>query len=636
LRKFAVLGCAAFVLIAWTWIGYGQEVGEATQEPGSAISLVAEPTSADVDDVQEISENGLPVFRGQFDVSLINLFVSVLDGKGQPVTGLTKNDFEVFENGKPMEITNFEAIERRELTPVDVDDRALPADVEAQQAPDGRFVAILFDNPSLERKTRKRVLKALESFVEKGLEQNDEFMIALNTGKLEILKPFNSNEAGLKAALRSVADIPTAGDSIKKRKRFLKRTVYSTEIYEQAAMPNMANFDGNTAYAVSSAQRLHTEILNMRRLERQRIRQALGVTNELLQALAGLDGRKSVIWVGEDMAIRPVIDIYTVYYSRAAPLKNVMIIDPPEIWGEQDKLDREFATVAASAQAAGATVFMIDASDRDREMANADYSPSNVASVLLSESADGGLWTPGANFAEVRQLSEGGEFMAGATGGDSFGNTRQMDKVMDTLSDRVSTYYYLGYRRDGPPDGKRHDIKVRAAGKNRHVRHHEQVLDKTTPQKLADMAMSRLRLDLGENDLDLALALDRPESSDKNTVILPIQLMIPVEKLVLLPEADHHIGQILVAVAVLDDKGNTAPVHLIRLRLSIPVGRYTDDAIASRSIKLRIKDGTTKIAVGVRDEISGIQSSQVMAVPANLMAEVSGPSQDQEAAESSS
>jgi hypothetical protein len=401
----------------------------------------------------------------------------------------------------------------------------------------------------------------------------------------------------------------------------LKRAVYSTEIFSAAITPEVNTFDDNIAMAVSRAQTLHTEILNLRRQEYLRIRQSLMVTNELMQALAGLEGRKAVIWVGEDLAIRPAIDIYGVYYSRAAPLRNIITIDPPEVWGEQDKLDREFSAVAASAQSAGANIYMIDASDRDREVASADFSPGNSFDVMLSESSDAGLWTPGINLAEFRTLSEGGSFMAVATGGESFGNTREMGKIVDTLSDRVSTYYYLGYRRDGPPDGKRHDVKVRVLGKNRSVRHHEQVFDKTTPQKLADLAMSRLRLDLGDNDLDLSVALDRPEPSERDTVLLPIQLMIPVANLVLMPEADQHIGQILVAVAVLDELGNTAPVHLMRLRLKIPSARYSEEAIASRSIVLRIKRGTTKIAVGVRDEVSGIQSSHAMPIPPELLVE---------------
>jgi hypothetical protein len=75
----------------------------------------------------------------------------------------------------------------------------------------------------------------------------------------------------------------------------------------------------------------------------------------------------------------------------------------------------------------------------------------------------------------------------------------------------------------------------------------------------------------------------------------------------------------------------------MRLRLSIPSERLTEGAIASRSINLRIKEGTSRIAVGVRDEVSGIQSSTAMTLPANLTAQDSGrPFQAQEAAATAS
>ncbi|PWB67590.1 MAG: hypothetical protein C3F15_17715, partial [Holophagae bacterium] len=517
---------------------------------------------------------------------------------------------------------NFEAISRRELVAVAAE--AEPTEAEPSAAagvPKGRYVALLFDNLSLERRNRKQVLAALESFIDEGLEQNDVFLIALNTGKLEIVKPFTSNGPGLKAALRGLAQAPASGDSLKKSKRYLKRTVYNEEIYRTVQGPggNVAGEAGGAdsidySYAVASSQRLLTEINNMRRLEYERIRQALQVTDELVRAVAGVEGRKAVVWVGEDLALRPLLDVYNVWYSRCVPLETVMTVLQPEVWGEDLKLDREFAALAASAQASGTTFYLIDASDRDRELATADYTPPSAVSVFMAESTGGGAWTPGANLAEVRDLTEGAHYMALATGGALYENTRDVERVLDTLADQVATYYYLGYRRDGPPDGKRHDVKVRVHGDNLRVRHHDQVLDRTEPQRLADLAVARLRLDIGGNELGLKVSLDEPEPSDGGRFIQPVQLAIPVNRLVLVPDADRHLGQILVAVAVLDDEGNTAPAHLVRLRLAIPSDRYSEDAVAVQRIRLLMREGTRRIAVGVRDEVSGIEASQAIAI----------------------
>jgi len=307
-----------------------------------------------------------------------------------------------------------------------------------------------------------------------------------------------------------------------------------------------------------------------------------------------------------------MLDVYNVWFSRTQPLASMMTVIEPVLWGEELKLDREFEALAASAQASGATFYIIDASDRDRELATADYTPPNAISVFMAESTGGGVWTPGANFAEIRDLTEGAHYMALATGGAIFENTRDVDRVLDTLADQVATYYYLGYRRDGPPDGRRHDVNIQVRGDGLRVRHHEQVLDRTEPQRLADLAVARLRLDVGGNDLGLEVSLEEPEAADGKRFVLPIQLAMPVGRLVLVPDAERYIGQILVAVAVLDDEGNTAPAHLVRLRLTIPSDRYSEDAIAVQRIRLLMREGTRRIAVSVRDEVSGIEASQAI------------------------
>jgi VWFA-related protein len=599
LRRFAALAWLAALLAA-----AGLLAQDGSQPAPTPTVIESRGGGSPPENGAERVPEPVPIFRGEIDVSLIDIFVSVVDSDRQPVAGLTADDFRVFENGREVEITNFEAIEQQDV-------RAVP-DAEAApdltEAPQERYVAILFDNPSLERKTRKRVLKALEDFIDEGLERDDQFMIAVNDDGLEVVTPFTSNRVTLSAALGAVAESPSGGDNVKKKKRFLKREVYSSRIYETAMNPGTNAITNEIVDAMVVARRLLIEIENVRAVEHMRINQALGVTDQLLRSLAGLEGRKSVLWIGEDLALRPALDIYNVYYSRAMPLNGVMTVDRPEVWGERMKLDREFSVVAANAQAAEATIFIVDASDRDREMAGADFGSRDPYSAVLSD-AIGNQWTPGANLAEVRQRSEGGEFVAVATGGEAFGNTRNIPGILDSVAEHVSTYYYLGYRRSGPPDGKRHDLRVEVLRPGLRVRHHEQVLDRTALQRLADLAMSRLRLDLGDNDLDLAVQLDDPEPADKDTFVLPIQLTMPVDSLVLIPDADQHVGQILVAVAVLDEKGNTAPVQLMRLRLAIPDERMRQGAIAAQPLRLKMKRGSQRIAVSVRDEVSGIQAS---------------------------
>jgi hypothetical protein len=259
---------------------------------------------------------------------------------------------------------------------------------------------------------------------------------------------------------------------------------------------------------------------------------------------------------------------------------------------------------------------VIDASDRHREAASADYSPANLETATAGEG--GGLsWSPGVDVLTETTLTDGAEYMALATGGTMFAGSRNVGRVMDGLRSHVSNYYYIGYRRPGPPDGKRHRVDVEVAGEKRlRVRHHEKVLDRTVPQRLGDIALSRLRLDVGLNPLDLEISLGETEPAEKDRVIQSIEITVPLAKLLLLPQEGNYAGQILVAVAVLDDEGRTAPPQLLRLRLAVPVAEVQDDTLASQTIRLLMKHGTRKIAVSVRDEVSGVEGSNSVAIPA--------------------
>lgn len=53
----------------------------------------------------------IPKLVENIDVRVINVDVVVTDKKGNVITGLKKDDFEIFENGVPKPISNFYAVE---------------------------------------------------------------------------------------------------------------------------------------------------------------------------------------------------------------------------------------------------------------------------------------------------------------------------------------------------------------------------------------------------------------------------------------------------------------------------------------------------------------------------------------------
>ena len=72
------------------------------------------------------------LFIDSVDVNVVNVDVYVTDKKGTRITGLTKDDFEIFEDKRPVAITNFYAVEAGKPT-TPLEEEAAP-----RRSPDAR------------------------------------------------------------------------------------------------------------------------------------------------------------------------------------------------------------------------------------------------------------------------------------------------------------------------------------------------------------------------------------------------------------------------------------------------------------------------------------------------------------------
>src|SRR5205085_2227636 len=111
------------------------------------------------------------------EVHVVNVDVVVTDRAGNRVPGLTKNDFELFENGKPQSITNF-----YEVRPDEVDAPHMtsltPAGPVASDTPSpearARHIVVFIDDYSVEPRTRAQLLASLHKFVAQELREGVE------------------------------------------------------------------------------------------------------------------------------------------------------------------------------------------------------------------------------------------------------------------------------------------------------------------------------------------------------------------------------------------------------------------------------------------------------------------------------
>ena len=142
-----------------------------------------------------------PLFaQEKIEVSVVNVDVNVTD-HGKPVHGLTRDDFEVFEDGALQPLTNFYAVDDRESFQ---DDRFR------------RRVLLLIDSRSMSRFARDRALGRLEAFITDQFHSGEYvWSIASTDSSLRILLPPTSDKNTILSTLRDIRQglAPTSATS---------------------------------------------------------------------------------------------------------------------------------------------------------------------------------------------------------------------------------------------------------------------------------------------------------------------------------------------------------------------------------------------------------------------------------------
>lgn len=143
-----------------------------------------------------------PTFR--VNVEYVEVDAVVTDRDDQFVRGLTKDDFQIFEDGKPQTISTFSIVD----IPVERLQRPLYAptpiepDVKSNEQPfDGRIYVMLIDDLHTYFARTPRVKSAAREFIQQRLGANDLMAVVHTAGPSDASQEFTSNKRLLLAAV---------------------------------------------------------------------------------------------------------------------------------------------------------------------------------------------------------------------------------------------------------------------------------------------------------------------------------------------------------------------------------------------------------------------------------------------------
>ncbi|HEX6201446.1 MAG TPA: VWA domain-containing protein, partial [Thermoanaerobaculia bacterium] len=264
------------------------------------------------------------VFLDTVDVDVVNLEVVVTDDRGNPVRGLTRDDFVVLEDGERVELSNFFSVEdgtRRDAVAPAGEVPLLAAEGEAEEAPldeEQRLsLAVVIDNSNLDPGSRKRILDQLREHLTAVLRPGDRVLIASLQPAVEVHQGFTDDQAAIDAALDGI------GRSVAGRADlFSQRRMISSAI---ASLDGTGSGLGAISGGVGGPESVDTpedgadRVLQLIRSYAAQadavMRQTFGGIETVTSSLAGLPGRRGVLLVSEHLATNPAEGLLQEWYD---------------------------------------------------------------------------------------------------------------------------------------------------------------------------------------------------------------------------------------------------------------------------------------------------------------------------------
>ncbi|MEP7011627.1 MAG: VWA domain-containing protein [Acidobacteriota bacterium] len=568
----------------------------AAAPPAKAPAKKAVPP-AEAEDSSEES-----TFFASVDVRVVNVEAVVTDKKGQPVPGLRAADFELFEDGKPVEITHFygpgvtggpapadeaPAAENAPAPSSAPAETAGPRTGSLDDTPEGRLqIAVFVDHLSLPPFARKRLGESLQNFFDARSGRNDHVLLAGYDGGLRMSEIPPGDSEALRKALRDEMDRPARGlDASAARRRVLEE-IQGASLPPSGSQPDSSEME---ASSVESGIRLYVQQQN------NQDRQTIAAISSVIDAMSGLPGRRAVLWVGGGLSLRPadmLIETFRRKYEHT-PYQDMM----NTIEGFRDDTTTKVEELTQHANAQRVTIYGLALPD-----GSLGVSAENPGESLLP--TDLGR-------SEELARTMGIQIAASGTGGLAAAANADPGRFLNRIKNEMTSSYLLSYSPTRPADKKFHAIDVRMRDKRYQIRHREADRDQTTDERMKERTATALLLntpsDAGPeaNPLDAAIEIEGERPGKGDTVELALMVTVPMAKLVLLPQENVHEGKLRIYVGAKDAKERLSTITIVDAPIRVPNENLLTALGQTVGVRvtLVLRPGLHRIAAGVWDDL---------------------------------
>jgi VWFA-related protein len=503
--------------------------------------------------VVAVSAEDLPRLSEVLEVSIVNLEVVVTDRQGNRVHGLTKDDFEIREGGKPQTITNFAEYRgaERDAERARVEGNAPPAAPRPR-----RTLVIAVERQQMVAFRRDELFAALHKFVDDVMEPDDQAMI-VSLGSLastQVRQARTTDRAAVQAALARVAK--EFGPQIADDAAAARQEIAEREALNEA--PNREPVRTTVPGEVCALQQLIG------------IRRKANALGRLMDSMGAVEGRKILLLATRRFGMNAGIEC--------------------GVTASEFKTDTIREQLINTANANGFTIYTAFPGTAQPQLGSAD----------LRTPVDD--WTIGQEIVLNENQSLLG--IAKQTGGDmAFGP--DIVKLLPLIAEDLDSYYSLGYRGDGRKLDRTRNVSVAVKRKDLRVRTRAQVVEKSDATRMKDRVIAALAYVADPGTITPTVKTGAVRKQSRNRFTLPITVQVPIGNLVTVREGDVHRGAFSLFIGGGNDEILFSDVTQRTQILTIPGAdlERAKRAHYTYDVDLTIDAKVNRIAVGVYDEV---------------------------------
>ena len=485
------------------------------------------------------------------DVSIVDFDVIVTDSRGHRVHGLTRDDFEVFEDKKPQPITNFAeyggATHAREKRTIVL------------------FIEVAPDQTFRIKETFDAMKKTLREIVAPG----DSVTIAAWSDAPVIALHDSDDPAAIEATLDGIAR-----ESVTRGFRF------------PAAYTPFDPFT-RTPSMIESFPRYHGDRLE---LEARRpygyqpdpgvMRDQAAAINSLINSVADEGGRKAFFLMSRSIGPIDRGDYFYEIERRGVPL-----------WHDYYRNNEIVNTIKATAAARNVPMYVFPVGP---PLSAAMSSPFMGG---FSDPTHGAVWDPNARYdlEKIYALRDIAKASGGmyATGSDI---ARSMPRVREDLSD----YYSLAYRVSARNDNRVRNVVVKAKNPEYSIRTRKQYIEKDDDIRVRDQVIASLFAEPAPSGIAVDAVIGQPVRKGRRRTSIPISVVMPAKSFM---TADNK-GAFSVYVATGHNIGSASDITKRTVAFSSEDMTKAPSGKFEYQFELQTDADANLLSVAVYDEVS--------------------------------